>query len=184
MRRAVRFSFHAAAGVSGVLFLLAIGFWIVSYRWRCALVESRMWSARLVAVSRGEFGVILQTYHVELPGNKPSDFGWEWIRQTPDDLRVWVDAYLENEDRSPVVGFFVGRADNRMVTSRIVLLPIPFVVALFALLPLADVLLIRRRRRRGRRLAAGLCVACGYDLRASPDRCPECGAMPAGMNSV
>ena len=37
-------------------------------------------------------------------------------------------------------------------------------------------LVARHRKRRLRtRAALGLCAACGYDLRASKERCPECG---------
>lgn len=39
---------------------------------------------------------------------------------------------------------------------------------------------LRRRWRSSRRLAGGLCTGCGYDLRASPHRCPECGRAADG----
>ena len=45
-------------------------------------------------------------------------------------------------------------------------------IALLLVLP-ALWLNTRRKVRRARR--RGLCPTCGYDLRASPERCPECG---------
>ena len=43
---------------------------------------------------------------------------------------------------------------------------------LFAATPLYCLIPFHRRRKRKK---LGLCLKCGYDLRASKDRCPECG---------
>jgi hypothetical protein len=47
--------------------------------------------------------------------------------------------------------------------------------AITGLLPAAWIW--RKVRRRQKRLV-GCCSVCGYDLRATPDRCPECGTIP------
>jgi hypothetical protein len=50
--------------------------------------------------------------------------------------------------------------------------PLWLIAAASAVLPATWV---RRRLIPARRANAGLCPSCGYDLRASPERCPECG---------
>lgn len=75
-------------------------------------------------------------------------------------------------------GGCVGRENDSFI-----FIPCWFICLLLMLAPAQWVILNRReiRRRRYRR-AHGLCVSCGYDLRATPDasgpllkRCPECG---------
>jgi hypothetical protein len=54
--------------------------------------------------------------------------------------------------------------------------PYWFLVAVTAATPLRAWMHQIRGRNRSR---VGLCPACGYDVRATPDRCPECGHTPS-----
>jgi hypothetical protein len=99
---------------------------------------------------------------------------WEWSRErhpTGNVATSWFDM------SSPLgrVGFgWFADDDVDATTARIrqraVTFPLWLPAVLLALLPA-----VRLYRRIRRPFAAGLCQRCGYDLRATPGRCPECG---------
>ena len=85
----------------------------------------------------------------------PAQFGFHFLRAT----------------------FPIGPSTVIVVTG--VVVPAWFAALATAALPALAFLRLRRRRRIRWRLANGMCVRCGYDLRESAGLCPECGATPA-----
>ena len=71
-----------------------------------------------------------------------------------------------------VAVFDPGASTSRNVRVRGVTVPDWSVVAATAVLPCWRLV---RRARAVRPREPGLCPACGYDVRATPERCPECG---------
>jgi hypothetical protein len=60
---------------------------------------------------------------------------------------------------------------------------VPAAIAVIALASLSGP--IRRYSKRlaaRQRSAENRCVKCGYDLRATPERCPECGTVAAAVS--
>lgn len=66
---------------------------------------------------------------------------------------------------------------------RAVGLPYWFAILTMLAVPARALALVRANRRSARRERAGLCRWCGYDLRASGERCPECGGEVAPADS-
>jgi hypothetical protein len=73
-------------------------------------------------------------------------------------------------DRFPFV--HAVSAPNGVTT--VVDFPLWFPAIIFTAIPLRRFSLLRERRN----LSPHYCHSCGYDLRATPNRCPECGTVP------
>jgi hypothetical protein len=74
----------------------------------------------------------------------------------------------------------IGWVRDSDINANIVILPYWAVAAAVATLTFGFAWIHSRTRWR---LRAGQCPGCGYDLRATPDRCPECGHA-AGPNAI
>ena len=169
MRRRI---FIISVTLSAILLALALGMWIRTF---VASDDARLgrWVAPnhlylLHARWGGEF-VHVEWSHTRfpMPHPWPNTFEWEYTSYPPGRQGlgswVWWDHYLDQ----PSGG---GAIEVWRVQVRPWLLAIPFII-----LPMIWAIRFVAHRRRWRE---GLCQRCGYDLRASPARCPECGAVP------
>ena len=89
-------------------------------------------------------------------------------------IRVIVGMMSRDVDKN-ILGFRSIHGDGifRGVTYQIYAIPYWFLIPLAAILP---ILWLRYHRQQRFRAREGHCLACGYDLRESKDKCPECGA--------
>jgi hypothetical protein len=81
--------------------------------------------------------------------------------------------------RLDVPQYFFGVRIGGDLSMALVMLELAGIPFFGVLLVITLVWALVRRLRRAQSPPTGLCLVCGYDLRATPERCPECGAIPS-----
>ncbi len=171
MRRVRRRLCNVAAALSLGLCVATAALWVRSYRASDLVHFTTPGRWFYVNACRGTFtaGTWLKAEH------NPSSLspGWQGL---PVKSIEWINP---NDERKPRrLWRFAGFAyvepgpGGRLISHRKVYGPLWSFCIGWSILP---AVWVWRWRSKAGRLQTGLCPTCGYDLRATPERCPECG---------
>jgi hypothetical protein len=161
--------------LSLVLLLASLAAWIRSY----FVCDQLVWTSKTpvtlaMSYEKGRIDFVRGTFEpsvfVETKGpravEKPKA-GWEVIHVNPYESHAWQVAPPEHEMH--LLGAKYRSGNILFAYIQNISLPLWMLVVVFGVWP--TVWLVQQRRRR----RSGYCQGCGYDIRATPQRCPECG---------
>ena len=179
VRRLLRILIDALTILSLLFCLASAGLWVRSY-WRGDDVGraggrladgSRVYIGGLSGGGGLAVGAIVESPAVRV-GPLPGGWHWYAFGRPPVPYPLGAEANRW--------GFGWNDHSSNGIRRRVIVFPLWLPTALCVALPLARGALFIRRRRR---ISDGHCSKCGYDLRATPDRCPECGTAAGGSRS-
>ena len=167
--------------------VITAGMWVRSHWTRDMITAYPSTTSHLDSES-GELAIGLETYafrtfrlndceyvHAPIgvisPSLKPSMFLWIEMGGDTSDTNAMLSTFRNYRDNAPRIAI---RSSKRNPGGSVIGIRLAYwaIVVSTAVLP---ALVGFQRVQRYRRGHAGRCLNCGYDLRATPDRCPECG---------
>jgi hypothetical protein len=194
MKRLRRWLFNLAAFMFLAVFITAMILWIRSY-WRLDMFLISQFNAWQFISNDGSFHFSRSTSYpariLNPQSNMPQIIHTGPALPESDSLQFQHFSMPSNYYGSSrgILGFSRGRTASYATDgsgtpasvvseSRSISVPAWFLAILAATLPALRMIVRVREVRSRRRAALGQCAKCGYDLRATPDRCPECGNVP------
>jgi hypothetical protein len=176
-----RLLFHVLSLISLLLFVTTAALWRMTYDSKSEpLLEiqtSTNWYRCVVGSSRGLVECEFEFWQwFPRPTHESPQLGWLEIPpqglygNPPQPHRLGISLFFADHHWSEKSGTAISSLGIGVV------LPDAYPAILFAILP---ALAFWKRIWRNQRQHCGHCRVCGYDLRASPNRCPECGTVTA-----
>ncbi|HWE97808.1 MAG TPA: hypothetical protein VG269_27885 [Tepidisphaeraceae bacterium] len=197
--------------LSLLLFVATCGLWVRSYiaadivAWHCRDMRlplpAEEWYTRRMDLGscRGIIGLDFE--RIDWPNaypnyrEPPGNWHWRldgWQRVDPKESYGFDPRSYEPDSAWHRLGFGYSHTpsatlwndyDSQFIPTKAIILCVPhWALALAA--AVAPAMTLRKWRKRRANVASNHCTHCGYDLRATPERCPECGREASAVKLV